>query len=389
MSEERMLFGSWLQGQNLDDMQQFEETDFHMNDLFRLLKSGKTALQISRETSYKMTDLAKMMQEYSFLFYRQIVEAWQKEKILRQIASIGSEKDVEKIQERIDFLLTTRSTVKADSDLSERFMKEMEEREKAKPVKYGLPTLDEMTGGLKRKELTAVAARPSVGKSAFALQIASHVQESGQKVLFFPLEMSALQTIERLCVMKQVADPKSIKTGRFQNNSIVLAQDYIYELEKSGLFKIFEGIGDIEKIRAAIRQENPFLVVVDQLTQMKANKPFKSKREQFSYMTNELKAMAMHEDVAIMLLCQLNRGAEADEPTMANLKESGSIEEDSDNVIMLHRVQRDQLRIPDMWAEWETPVNINLAKQRSGETGSFLSGFNASRFRFYEKAKTY
>ena len=317
------------------------------------------------------------------------MEAWHKEKILRQIASIGSEKDVEKIQERIDFLLTTRSTVKADSDLSERFMKEMEEREKAKPVKYGLPTLDEMTGGLKRKELTAVAARPSVGKSAFALQIASHVQESGQKVLFFPLEMSALQTIERLCVMKQVADPKSIKTGRFQNNSIVLAQDYIYELEKSGLFKIFEGIGDIEKIRAAIRQENPFLVVVDQLTQMKANKPFKSKREQFSYMTNELKAMAMHEDVAIMLLCQLNRGAEADEPTMANLKESGSIEEDSDNVIMLHRVQRDQLRIPDMWAEWETPVNINLAKQRSGETGSFLSGFNASRFRFYEKAKTY
>ena len=384
-----MLFGSWLQGQNLDDMQQFEETDFHMNDLFRLLRSGKTFLQISRETSYKMTDLAKMMQEYSFLFYRQIVEAWQKEKILRQIANIGSEKDVEKIQERIDFLLTTRSTVKADSDLSERFMKEMEEREKAKPVKYGLPTLDEMTGGLKRKELTAVAARPSVGKSAFALQIASHVQESGQKVLFFPLEMSALQTIERLCVMKQVADPKSIKTGRFQNNSIVLAQDYIYELEKSGLFKIFEGIGDIEKIRAAIRQENPFLVVIDQLTQMKANKPFKSKREQFSYMTNELKAMAMHENVAIMLLCQVNRDAQNSEPTMANLKESGSIEEDSDNVIMLHRVQRDQLRIPDMWAEWETPVNINLAKQRSGETGSFLSGFNASRFRFYEKAKTY
>lgn len=385
MSEERILLGAWLQGLHTEDMQYFEDSDFQLVDVFRLLKAGKSALEISKESCVGITELMKMIQGYSDLFYQQIKESWQKAKILRQIARLGDEKDVQKIQERIDFLLTSRTSVQADSGLADKFIKAMDERAKATPVKYGLPTLDSLTNGLKRKELTAIAARPSVGKSAFALQVAAQVRECGQKVLFFPLEMSSLQLMERLCVSKHKADPISIKTGKFQNNSHVIAQDYIHDLEKEGLFKLYEGISDIEKIRSAIRQEKPFLVVIDQLTQMKARKSFSGKREQFSYMTNELKAMAMQENVAIMLLCQINRDAQNNEPTMANLKESGSIEEDSDNVILLHRVPLDKLSNPDAVKPYEMIININLAKQRSGETGAFLVGFNASRFRFYEK----
>ncbi len=385
MSEERILLGAWLQGLHTEDMQYFEDADFQLVDVFRLLKAGKSALEISKESCVGITELMKMIQGYSDLFYQQIKESWQKAKILRQIARLGDEKDVQKILERIDFLLTSRTSVQADSGLADKFIKAMDERAKAKPVKYGLPTLDSMTNGLKRKELTAIAARPSVGKSAFALQVAAHVRECGQKVLFFPLEMSSLQLMERLCISKHKADYENIKTGRFQNNSQVIAQDYIHDLEKEGLFKMYEGVSDIEKIRVAIRQEKPFLVVIDQLTQMKARKSFNGKREQFSYMTNELKAMAMKENVAIMLLCQINRDAQNNEPTMANLKESGSIEEDSDNVILLHKIPLDKLEHPERVKPYEAIININLAKQRSGETGNFLVGFNAPRFRFYEK----
>ena len=384
--EEGILLGAWLQGLHTEDMKYFDDSDFALVDVFRLLKAGKSALEISKESCVGITELMKMIQGYSDLFYQQIKESWQRAKIMRQLASLrGEETDVKRLQERIDFILSTRTTVQADSGLADKFIQAMDERAKAKPVNYGLPTLDTMTNGLKRKELTAIAARPSVGKSAFALQVAAHVRECGQKVLFFPLEMSSLQLMERLCVAKHKAEYENIKTGKFPNNSQVIAQDYIHDLEKEGLFKMYEGISDIEKIRAAIRQEKPFLVVIDQLTQMKARKNFNGKREQFSYMTSELKAMAMKENVAIILLCQINRDAQNNEPTMANLKESGSIEEDSDNVILLHRIPLDKLKHPERVKPYETIININLAKQRSGATGEFLAGFNAPRFRFYEK----
>lgn len=385
MDEERILLGSWLLGYNLSDMQQFQESDFCYNGVFRMLKTGHNALEISRTINVPIAELAKMQAEYSYTFYRQIVESWTKQKILLQISKLSSESDVKRVREKIDFLLSARDQIKADSGFANLLDAEMERRKNEKPVRYGIPSLDRLTGGIRRKELTALAARPSVGKSALALQIALRVQSDKQKVLFFPLEMSIEQTLDRVLLMNGLANQQELRTGKMDMGKLELAKDFLNEIETSGRLKIYEGQNEIEKIRYAVKQEKPFLAIVDQLTQLRSNKSFSSKREQFAYMTNALKEMTMKENIAILLLCQINRDAQNCEPNMSNLKESGSIEEDSDNVILLHRLSQEDMREPELWDN-ETPMLVKLEKHRSGSIGNFIAAFNHRKLNFYERA---
>ena len=91
----------------------------------------------------------------------------------------------------------------------------------------------------------------------------------------------------------------------------------------------------------------------------------------------------MTEDVAVWLACQVNRDASQSEPTLANLKESGSIEEDSDNVILLHRIPVEKMASSG-WDDNNRPMIINVAKQRSGATGAINAQFIANKFTFYD-----
>jgi replicative DNA helicase len=118
-------------------------------------------------------------------------------------------------------------------------------------------------------------------------------------------------------------------------------------------------VSRLADIKQHIKHYQPKVVFIDQLSQLRENRKFNSIREQFTYMTNNLKAMTMELDIPIVLLAQVNRNAQNTEPTLADLKESGSIEEDSDVVIMLHQTDE---------ATWNnTPTEIIIRKQRNGE----------------------
>ena len=214
------------------------------------------------------------------------------------------------------------------------------------------------------------------------------VQSAGEKVLYFPLEMSATNTFLRVLINKGYIDSKEAKTGKPQNNdNLLMGLDYIDRVYKSRNFQVYEAQSSIEKIESAIKKEKPYLVVIDQLTQMRANVRFGSVRERFSHMTSTLKAISLREHVSILLLCQLNRTAADSPPTMAQLKESGSIEEDSDNIILLHNLTAEQVNNPES-IDWksERPMLCTLAKQRGGETGEFVMMFKPSRFAFFERS---
>lgn len=387
MSRESVMLAMWLSGEHLDDLETVEEKDFSNRRLIRLLKDGKTALEIGETQGMKFDEIFSLTQKSSEVFYNQALYAYRRDKLKLRLAQ-GDYK-FEEITAAIKELEITMNVVIADKDFAESYNRELLARRKQETAKWSkLPTLTNMTGGIRPKELTTIAARPSVGKSAFALQAAYGAWESGKKVLYFPLEMSKEQTFDRIVQMRGMATAADLRSGKVsEQDGYAYVLDMIDKMEQSGRFLIYESVAQVEKIESAVKKEHPHIVVIDQLTQVKTEEKTQSVRERFSAITNKLKMMAMNENTAVLLLAQINRDAQNTEPTMANLKESGSIEEDSDNVILLHRIDPKDTSDPWNWNESDIPINVNLAKQRSGETGSFVAAFMPGRMTFYEKMR--
>lgn len=384
---EKILIGTWLRQENLNDLKWVRPEDFSEKELIEELKKGKNMLEIGSEME-RLPELAELTTFRSDVLYKQAFAQVMSRQIKHDIANMSSLREV---KAKLDYLEgVSYDDIEEAKDPAVSLMNELNERANRQVIKWEkLPTLNNWTVGIKKKELTTIAARPSVGKSAFALQMAYGAWKQGAKVLYFPLEMSTNQSFGRLLVMNKYASAKEIQTGRVQDQKkLQLGIDHIREMSKSNRFKVYEGEGSIEHIESVIRKEKPFVVVIDQLTQMRSKQPFKDIRAKFSYMTSNLKRIAMKEDVAILLLCQINRSADNTKPTMANLKESGSIEEDSDNVILLHRLEAEDLAHPEK-IDWRTtrPMLLNLAKQRDGEVGEIQMLFRPANYEFYEIAR--
>lgn len=382
---EKILLGEWLNGRKLDDIKKIDTNYLINKDIIDQLEAGKSGLEIGIATG-RLCEFSEAMTYHSDTLYHTALKSVLKQQIRR---SIANEDDLDSIRRQIDDFNGIDDVVEETKNPALLVANELENRKNAKTVKWEkLPSLNNLTGGIRRDELTTIAARPAVGKSAFGLQIAMGAQAAGEKVLYFPLEMSATNTYLRMLVNKGFMDSRQTKTGEVTTEALALGLDYIDRLYGSRNFQVYEGQSSIEKIETAIKNERPYLVVIDQLTQLRSNSRFGSVRERFSYMTSQLKAISLREHIAILLLCQLNRTATENPPTMAQLKESGSIEEDSDNIILLHNLNADQVNNPE-GIDWrnERPMLCTLAKQREGEIGEFVMMFKPSRFTFYERSR--
>jgi len=287
----------------------------------------------------------------------------------------------------IELSKLTKPTIKEPAkNFSMEYVEELDNRQHNKPVKIGLSSLDYILGGLRPDELTSIGARPSVGKSAFMLQTAINVSKK-VKVLYFPLEMSKIQTYERIVQSKARILQEHLRNGELTENEwedITFGVETLDEIEKQGNFLMFEGVNNLTEIKALVDKYEPYAIFIDQLTQLRDYKRFKDKREQFSYMTSELKRLSMDKHISVVLACQVNRDAQNAVPTMANLKESGSIEEDSDNIILLHRCKDGDMTNPTSWSDERRPIEVMVEKQRNGGTGKVLMSFFTRQFTFYE-----
>ena len=232
----------------------------------------------------------------------------------------------------------------------------------------GFFDLDGLTDGLHQGELTVVGARPGVGKTTFSLQIAEKIASKNKSVAYVSLEMSEEQIIQKLIARKTRVNSRKIRNGDLEDNEIDkigLACGEISELPLSILTKA-NTIQQIEIEARRMKNRNKLdLLVIDYLQLVRNLGNFKSREQEVADISRTLKLLSLELEIPIIALCQLNRNASRNEPTLADIRESGSIEQDADNVIFLY--QED---------EENNIVTVDLQKQRAGNTGKSRLKFN-------------
>lgn len=238
----------------------------------------------------------------------------------------------------------------------------------------GFFDLDNMTDGLHESELTIIGARPAVGKTTFALQIAEKVASKGKNVAYVSLEMSEEQLIQKLLAKNTNINSRKIRNGdldEIQTQKIIEECSELSKLPISILTKT-STIQQIElEVRRLKNKGKLDLLIIDYLQLVKNVGYFKSREQEVADISRTLKLLSLELDIAIIALCQLNRNANKCEPTLADIRESGAIEQDADNVIFLYKENpEDDLTI------------VDLQKQRSGNTGKLKLKFKKTTSQF-------
>ena len=243
----------------------------------------------------------------------------------------------------------------------------------------GFVDLDRMIFGLKESNMVVLAARPSIGKTALALNIAAHVAiESAQPqpVGIFSLEMSAKELATRLLVSTSKVSIQTIKDNRLTTNQWGHLMQVCDDLKQAPIYIDDTPQIDILELRAKARrmkrEHDIKLIVIDYLQLMTATVAGNSSREQeVAKMSGTIKAIAKELEIPVLVLAQLNRQAEqaGQRPKLSHLRESGSIEQDADIVMILHRERDAQHEATEEDYERGLKSEIIIAKHRAGATG--------------------
>lgn len=255
---------------------------------------------------------------------------------------------------------------------------ELEKLYNQKEAITGIPTgfadLDYKTAGLHNSDLVLIAARPAMGKSAFALNIAAHAAISVKvPTIIFNLEMSKSQLVNRMLCSEAMVDSNKIRTGKIDEEDWVKLATALGPLSEAPVY-IDDTPGiTVAEIRAKCRklkiEKNIGLVVIDYLQLIQGSGKRNASREQeISEISRSLKILAKELDVPVIALSQLSRAAEAradHRPMLSDLRESGAIEQDADIVMFLYR---DDYYNPD--SEKKNIAEVILAKHRAGSTGT-------------------
>jgi replicative DNA helicase len=267
----------------------------------------------------------------------------------------------------------------------------------------GLPTgfaaLDRMTNGMHEGEMIVIAARPSMGKTALAMNIAEHAAiDCGKPVAVFSLEMSAQQLVQRLLCSRARVNGKALREGFINNATMNSLIGTAGQLTKAKMFiDDTPGLSILElraKARRLRNREKIELVVIDYLQLLRSNsrRAQENRQIEIQEISYGIKALAKELKIPVIVLAQLNRnpeqrtGAGAGRPRLSDLRESGTIEQDADVVGLLIR---DKYYAEDDEAKKEAAgkATLIIAKQRNGPTGDVPLTFLEEFTRFEERAE--
>ncbi|HEX9396251.1 MAG TPA: replicative DNA helicase [Burkholderiales bacterium] len=255
-------------------------------------------------------------------------------------------------------------------------------------VPTGFTDLDNMTAGLQPGDLVIVAGRPSMGKTAFALNMAEHIAvHNGLPVAVFSMEMSAVQLAMRMLGSIGQVDQHKLRTGRLKDDEWSRLTEAMSKLHDAPIYIDETGALTALELRARARRlkrqySSLGLIVVDYLQLMSATSQGENRATEISEISRSLKAMAKELDVPVVALSQLNRAVDSRpdrRPVMSDLRESGAIEQDADLILFIYR---EVVYKPDLPDDQRNIAEVIVGKQRNGPIGLVKLTFLGQHTRF-------
>lgn len=308
-----------------------------------------------------------------------------------------SRKILEETEQKIFRLADGNQTTKVYSmaEVMPRTIKLIDTRYKNKSSFSGIPSgiteLDSMTSGFQNSEMIIIGARPSMGKTALALSMMQHIAiEREIPCGFFSLEMSSEQIGQRLVSQVARVSGKKIRNGMLKLEDFKKLQDAAGLLYGSPLYIVDVPNMKLLDIRAMARRmkvnQGVKIIFIDYIGLITSENPDAKMFEQQSAISKSLKSLARELDIPIVVLCQVAREAEGDEPNLAQLRGSGSIEQDADVVMFIHG-DRKQNKETNEGYDPVQQRKIIVAKQRNGPIGDVEVQFLSSYTKFENKAR--
>ena len=271
-----------------------------------------------------------------------------------------------------------------------------------KALPTGLTNLDNLIGGFFGGELTVVAARPAVGKSAFGLNVAFGTSKDGFQPYFVSCEMVDVGFGQRMVARQSWVHGEVLRKAKMTDNDWEKINVGALELDNNHKINFMfpdknpNGM-TIENVVRAVRHKAAKgeidILIVDYIGILRSDKKFKEDRDRIKYITSELKKLSITANIPVVALCQVNRDAHGSMPNMSQLRDSGSVEQDADNIIFLHApdkksdpsVHKDDA---DVFLEQRDRglkyIVLDVAKQRNGETGRVYMYFDTTLMRYAE-----
>lgn len=283
----------------------------------------------------------------------------------------------------------------------------MEQKEPVNGLRTGFKDLDYMTAGLHPSDFIILAARPSMGKTALALNIAqnvairgSHNGEPPKRIAFFSLEMSTEQLVERMLCAEACVDAQKLRTGLLDNvdeekRAEIFRRLWIaYDRLKSAQIFIDETSTNVKEMRSRARrlqaEAGLDLIIIDYLQLMRGtekHKNIENRNSEVSEISRGLKALARELNVPVIALSQLSRSVEKRKnnrkPILSDLRESGSLEQDADIVLLLYRDDY----YKENEGEYTYITELNVAKHRNGPIGEIYLYFKSEWTKFISLSK--
>lgn len=351
-----------------------------------------TDLSLSVATTANLEYYGKVVQEKAIL--RQLIKAG-----TEIVGSCYEETDAETALDKAEHLIFTLAQKKEMQQLVhiknivETSFQKIEERYENRDSLSGVPSgfydLDALTSGFQPSDLVIIAARPSMGKTAFVLNIAQHVAvEHNIPVAVFSLEMSKESLVMRMLCSEAEIDSNRLRTGHMHTSDWTKLASAMGRLGEAPIYIDDSALVNSLEMRAKCRRlksemNGLGLVIIDYIQLMQGRKQTDNRVQEVSEISRSLKTLAREINVPVIALSQLSRAVEARQnkrPMLSDLRESGSIEQDADLVAFIYR---DEYYNPE--TEQRGEAEIIIAKQRNGPTGTVELLYQGSITRFLNK----